>query len=143
MNNIDVNDIKYLVVHCADTYARMDIGAEKIKQWHVEERGWDDIGYHKVIRRDGTVEDGRSQEYAGAHAAGFNSKSYAVCLIGGKGDDNEAENNFTSDQMESLVTVLSAWKVMSPDAEVVGHRDLPDVSKACPSFDVVQWWKEQ
>ena len=140
MRQIDINNIEYLVVHCADTYASMDIGAEEIRHWHVVDNGWDDIGYHKIIRRDGSVEDGRSQSYAGAHAAAFNGKSYAVCLIGGKGDDDGAEDNFTVEQKEALHSVISSWKVTCPDAEVLGHCYLPDVSKACPSFDVKAWW---
>ena len=55
----------HIVIHCADTYEDMDIGAEDIRKWHVEERGWSDIGYHKVIRRDGTVEDGRDLNVSG------------------------------------------------------------------------------
>ena len=28
-----------------------------------------------------------------------------------------------------------------PDAEILGHRDLPNVHKDCPSFDVKRWLK--
>ena len=39
----------------------MDIGAEKIKEWHTKGNGWSDIGYHWVIRRDGTLDKGRDE----------------------------------------------------------------------------------
>jgi N-acetylmuramoyl-L-alanine amidase len=42
----------YLVVHCSATQPKSDIGAKEIRQWH-REKGWIDIGYHFVIRRDG------------------------------------------------------------------------------------------
>jgi len=29
-----------------------------------------------------------------------------------------------------------------PEAEVIGHRDLPWVRKSCPCFDVKKWLKE-
>ena len=29
-----------------------------------------------------------------------------------------------------------------PDADILGHRDLPDVRKECPYLDVKQWLKE-
>ena len=29
-----------------------------------------------------------------------------------------------------------------PDAEILGHRDLPWVRKSCPCFDVKEWLKE-
>ena len=51
------DDVKYIVVHCSYTPEQMDIGAD-IDRWH-REKGWMMIGYHKVIRRDGTIEDGR------------------------------------------------------------------------------------
>mgnify|MGYP001441377098 CR=1 FL=1 len=85
----------YIVVHCSATKPSMDIGSEKIRDWHVNERGWRDIGYHKVIRRNGEIEDGRDIRDSGAHAAGYNSKSVGVCMVGGMAEDNSAENNFT------------------------------------------------
>lgn len=133
---------EYIVIHCADTYERMDIGAADIRKWHVEERGWSDIGYHKVIRRDGTIETGRDIDVSGAHAAGFNAVSVGVCLVGGRGEDDEAENNFTPQQFESLQEVIDELWTKYPEAKVLGHRDLPDVQKQCPAFDVRDWMME-
>ena len=42
-----------IVIHCSATPKDMDIGVEKIKHWHTVDNGWDDIGYHYVIKRDG------------------------------------------------------------------------------------------
>ena len=50
---IERKETKYVVVHCADTPADMDVGAADIRRWHVDERGWDDVGYHWIIRRSG------------------------------------------------------------------------------------------
>ena len=130
----------HIVIHCADTYADMDIDADEIRKWHVDERGWSDIGYHKVIKRDGTVENGRDIDVSGAHAAGFNSVSVGVCLVGGRGKDNKAENNFTEAQMASLREVVEELMAKYEWAQPMGHRDLPNVTKECPSFDVLAWW---
>ena len=43
-----------IVIHCTQTPADMNIGADKITEWH-KDRGFDTIGYHFVIRRDGTI----------------------------------------------------------------------------------------
>lgn len=128
----------YIVVHCSDTYETMDIDAATIRKWHVEERGWSDIGYHKVILRDGTVEQGRPDADSGAHARNYNSKSIGICLVGGRGDDDQAADNFTDAQFDSLRDLLSELKDKHPNAEILGHRDLDGVSKECPSFDVGQ-----
>jgi N-acetylmuramoyl-L-alanine amidase len=132
----------YIVVHCSDTYERMDIGAKVIKKWHTEENGWADIGYHVVIRRDGTRELGRAMDQVGAHVKGFNSCSVGVCLVGGKGDDGKACNNFTKSQFDALWETIQILKMHYPKAEVVGHRDL-NVGKECPSFDAKRWYAEK
>jgi len=131
-------DIKLLVVHCSATPASHDIGAKEIRQWHLD-RNWSDIGYHYVIRRDGTVEKGRDDSISGAHAKGFNSNSLGVCLVGGVNDDLDPDSNFTINQFNSLSRLLKGLKVQYPDAEIKGHRDLKGVKKACPSFDVVSF----
>lgn len=142
-----MRNIKRIVVHCSATPASMDIGKAEINKWHLE-RGFTPtptspaIGYHKVIRRDGTIEDGRPEERAGAHAQGYNADSLAVCLVGGtKKDGKTAENNFTQEQFESLKAVLADWWSRYGKVETVGHGKLPGVAKACPSFDVAAWLK--
>jgi len=116
----------------------MDIGAAEIRRWHTD-KGWADLGYHKVIRRDGEIESGRPEEQAGAHAKGFNEDSLAVCLVGGVDEYNDPEANFTPAQWSSLKILIARWTREHPGAEVIGHRDLAGVNKACPSFDVRTW----
>lgn len=138
-----IESVEYLVVHCAATPADMDIGREEIRKWHLQ-RGFADIGYHYVIRRDGTEEVGRPENVPGAHASGYNLHSLAVCLVGGlKKGTTKAENNFTPAQFERLWERLRIWQQRYPGAMVLGHRDLPGVNKACPSFDVREWMKER
>jgi N-acetyl-anhydromuramyl-L-alanine amidase AmpD len=129
----------YIVIHCAATKPSMDIGADTIRDWHVNGNGWRDIGYHLVIRRDGSVEKGRDINDSGAHAAGYNSKSIGLCLVGGMAEDNSAENNFTAQQWTSLLAKVKELIVDYPSAKVIGHNEISE--KECPSFDV-QKWKE-
>lgn len=136
-----------LITHCSDTYARMNISVDEIRRWHVQERGWSDIGYHFVIRRDGTVQTGRDIDHdgdifeeIGAHTEGYNKNSIGICLVGGKGDDGKPENNFTEKQFRSLETLLRVIKADYPRATIHGHREF-NSAKACPSFDVQEWLK--
>ncbi len=135
-----MNNIKYLVVHCSATPPTMNIGKEEIKQWHLE-RGWSDIGYHVVIRRNGVVEYGRPFDKMGAHIKGYNKNSLGVCLVGGVDDKGKPSNNFTERQFNTLGCVLTALEMLFPGASIRGHRDFPGVTKACPSFDVDLWRK--
>ncbi|MCG7904405.1 MAG: N-acetylmuramoyl-L-alanine amidase [Candidatus Thiodiazotropha weberae] len=119
-------NIQYLVVHCSDSPNNRDISAGDIHCWH-KEKGWDGIGYHAVIRRNGEVERGRPVYWPGAHVKGFNSVSLGVCLIG--------RNVFTYEQQEALRELITEWKHKYPEAKVVGHRDL-DPIKTCPNVNV-------
>lgn len=135
---------KYLVVHCSATRPSMDVGAKEMRAWH-KQKGWSDIGYHFVIRRDGRVEKGRAENLVGSHVAGRNANSIGVCLVGGVSEKNflTAENNFTPEQFASLKTLLATLVKKYPGAVVLGHRDFPKVAKACPSFDARGWAKKE
>lgn len=126
-----------IVIHCAATRPSMDVGIREIRQWH-KARGFLDVGYHFIIRRDGTVEAGRDQEQVGAHAKGHNSTSVSVCLVGGVDDKLKPEDNFTDEQWVTLAHVVKSLQADYPEAKVVGHTDL-DSGKACPSFKVAPW----
>lgn len=134
----------YLVVHCAATKPSANIGAADIDRWH-RAKGWQCIGYHFVIRRDGTVEEGRDVSVIGAHVENHNANSVGICLAGGvsEKDANVAENNFTPEQFESLKTLLLKLRKSYPKAHIQGHRDFPKVAKACPSFTVADWLKAE
>ena len=130
--------IDTLIVHCADTYSHMDIGVEDIRNWHVEGNGWKDIGYHFVIRRDGTIEEGRPIADIGAHVLGHNVSSIGICLVGGKGPDGKALFNFTSKQMFFLGNLIADLRFAHPIKTLAGHRDFTD-GKECPCFDVKEY----
>lgn len=137
------NNIKWLVVHCSATPASRDIGAKEIDVMH-RQRGFLKIGYHYVIRRDGTVEKGRQDSEVGAHVAGYNTGSIGICLIGGvKEDGKTSECNFTLAQYESLKKLLTDLKKAHSEAVIQGHRDFPNVRKDCPCFDVKAWVKRE
>lgn len=135
------NRTDFIAIHCSATKPGMNIGASEIRQWH-KDKGWEDIGYHYVIRRDGTLENGRDLNAVGAHVAGFNSRSVGICLVGGISDLGHSENNFTKEQFQTLETLVKKLTKVWPHAIVQGHRDFPNVKKDCPCFDVRDWWDD-
>jgi len=66
--NADEMLLDHAVIHHTASH---DVSSATIDQWH-KERGWDGIGYHYIIRKDGTIEEGRSLNKKGAHARGRN-----------------------------------------------------------------------
>ena len=129
-----------IVVHCAATKPSMDIGYKEIRKWHVEDNGWDDVGYHYIIKRNGTVEVARAEAFQGAHAPAANSKSIGVCLVGGMAEDGDAENNFTIEQFLTLKDLIKKLKMTNPNiVEIIGHCDIQDNKPNCPGFNLKEW----
>ena len=56
--------IDSVIIHCSATKAGMDFSVADIDRWH-RAQGMNGIGYHYVVRLDGTVEKGREVEVAG------------------------------------------------------------------------------
>lgn len=128
----------FIVIHCSATPASMDIGAKEIDRWH-RAKGWFKIGYHFVIRRDGSIEHGREVSEAGAHAYGVNDRSVGLCLVGGLSKDKKtAEENYTNAQWVALEQLVNELEEQFPQARVVGHREVTP-KRDCPSFDVATW----
>lgn len=135
MGVMNESKIEYIAVHCSATPPEMEVTAEDINRWHVK-RGWTEIGYHFVIRRNGQIEIGRNLDQRGAHVKGYNTNSWSICLIGGLNENGKAENNFAYQQFKALFALLRVLKLMAPRAYIQGHRDFPEVKKDCPCFDV-------
>jgi N-acetyl-anhydromuramyl-L-alanine amidase AmpD len=136
-----MRDIDYIVIHCAATKPSMDVPIERVKKWHLD-RGWSDIGYHYYITRDGEIHKGRKLSTIGAHVRGYNKNSIGICYEGGINESGEPEDNRTKVQKKSLLKVVQILKFVFSNAIVQGHRDFPNVNKACPSFDAKNEYKE-
>lgn len=125
--------ISEVFLHCSATPEGREVTADTIRDWH-KAKGWRDIGYHYVVRLDGTVEEGRSIHIDGAHARGHNQDSIGICIIGGVDKDLSPKDTRTEPQLYALHNLLFNLKNMYPNAKVRGHNEVSN--KACPSFDV-------
>lgn len=127
--------ITHLVVHCSATPEGRDIDIETIRKWH-KDLGWRDVGYHYVVKLDGTIQKGRPDSDVGSHVAGHNQTTIGICYVGGLAKDGKtAKDTRTDAQKRALVTLLKTLKARYPKAKIWGHRDFPKVAKACPSFN--------
>jgi N-acetylmuramoyl-L-alanine amidase len=106
----------------------MDIGVKEIDIWHLD-RGFASCGYHYVIRKDGTIEEGRPEKTPGAHCKGHNYDSIGVCYVGGwKGDDDR-----TAEQMKSMHELCKKLYDKYGGLEFYSHSDFSN--KSCPNFN--------
>jgi len=99
----------------------------EIKKWHVEERGFEDIGYHFVILKNGQIQHGRDSSKVGAHALGKNHDSIGICLEG-----NLHNYEPTKSQLDASARLYhDICRYYSKSLKVEFHRNkrLPN---ACP-----------
>ena len=117
-----------IVIHHTGNPCDDDLSAEEIHASH-QAQGWAGIGYHFVIRKDGSIELGRPDWSVGAHAYGFNSDSIGIHVCG---NFDQAEP--TKAQLDALPQLIAdicdAYGLIAADTIVVGHRDL--MATACP-----------
>jgi N-acetyl-anhydromuramyl-L-alanine amidase AmpD len=142
-SNRTITDI---VIHCTATRAWQDYSADDIRRMH-KAQGWADIGYHYVVRLDGTIEPGRDVDKIGAHVSGHNANSIGVVYVGGLDNQGKAKDTRTENQKNALLNLLLDLRRPYPNARISGHRDFsPDLNgngtiepyewvKQCPCFD--------
>lgn len=115
-----------------------DATAAGIRKYHMSVKGWRDIGYHRVVRKNGLVETGRALFDFGAHTQGAND-TLGVCVAGD--GDREA---WTLAQCDAVVRLCVEWcRHFGWDAERVhGHREAParlgadPTPKTCPGTKI-------
>ena len=105
-----------------------DASADQIDDWH-KDRGWDGIGYHYVVRWDGTVERGRTLSAIGAHAKPYNRNSIGICFSG-HGDIARHSPLQEAAGVALTRALMDAFGV--PAVRVVGHGELVE-GRTCPS----------
>ncbi|MEX0653748.1 MAG: peptidoglycan recognition family protein [Phycisphaeraceae bacterium] len=100
---------------------------EQIRQVHVRDRGWGDIGYHYIIDRAGRAWQCRSLRYQGAHVANNNENNLGVMLLG-----NFDKQTPSSAQIDCLVATLRSLMATHrvPTHRVYTHQELSP--SACP-----------
>ena len=130
--------ITLIVIHCSAVRPDQTSSVAQIDRYHREDRHYKfGVGYHYVIRRDGTVEPGRPEWLTGAHCLNHNAHSIGICYEGGLAIRGQPADTRTAEQKASMRQLLADLHQRYPRALIVGHHDL-DPRKACPCFDAVK-----
>lgn len=105
-----------------------DVSAAIVHGWH-RNQGWSGIGYHYLIRKDGTIEQCRPRDAVGAHCYGENWHTVGVNIVG-----NFEEAEPEDKQMEAAQRLLAAlcqnYGLEPGQNTIFGHRDFN--ATACP-----------
>lgn len=128
---------KYVTIHCSATPEGREISAETISKWDIER--FNQVSYHYVIEIDGTVKNTLPLDRLGAHVGGHNSNNIGICYVGGLDADGNPKDTRTDAQKSAMVGLLDELHGKFGALQVLGHKDWPNVQKACPCFDVKSW----
>ena len=128
-----MRDVKYLVLHCTAGPATQTTKA--IKDYWKNNLGWKSVGYHYLINADGTIEQLAQESEITNGVAGFNSVTVHISYKGGVDATNKPKDTRTPQQKESILKLLKELRKRYPKAIIQGHKDFPNVKKACPSFE--------
>lgn len=103
--------------------------AESFARYHVNSKGWAGIGYHFVIKADGTIQQ-TNDVVSWSYHNGFNNKNaIGVCLVG-----NFDQSYPTNEQIKSLEWLI---KDLMNDSKlpnlkyVMGHKEYAGAT-SCP-----------
>lgn len=117
--------VSKVFLHCSASDNPVHDDISIIESWHLQ-RGFSEVGYHFFIKKDGTIQFGRSLEKVPAAQQGHNAGTIAICTHGLK--------DFTE---ESLMAVQTLCEEINHayDGKITfhGHREVS--SKTCPVYD--------
>ncbi len=130
--------IKYIVLHCTATPQNTSI--QSILNYWRNILKWIKPGYHIAIPANGLSKRLLDDREISNGVKGYNKESLNLSYIGGVDAHGQPIDNRTPAQIAEQIRIIRRWLKTYPDAEVVGHRDFPGVTKACPSFDARAWW---
>ena len=134
-----MREIKYIAVHCTATPQTATVSS--IQNYWKNVLKWKMPGYHFIIKPNGEVVQLLEIEKVSNGVKGFNSVSINISYIGGVDSQNKPIDNRTEAQKKALLDLLKKLKKQFPKAVIQGHRDFPEVKKACPSFNAKEEYK--
>lgn len=110
----------FVVHHIGDI--NRDVSAEEIHGWHLN-NGWSGIGYHYVIRKDGSIERGRPRSTIGSQCQGYNSWSIGINVVGDFQSNEPEEAQMVS--LKNLLADLCEIYTLDPldESVIIGHKD--------------------
>lgn len=142
-NPTPTNTTNLIVHHSAGSNSSTDWAATVRSIWnfHVNTRGWADIGYNYLIDPNGVIYEGRGEDIVGAHFSCMNTNAMGICLLG------DFTNTPPTQAAMNALQTLSAWKLCKLNESatdstyhnlaqmilpnIAGHRDGNNAANSC------------
>ena len=125
--------INKIVIHCTATPQTTSI--QSIKNYWKNELKWKNYGYHYIIDKNGYTYNLAEDNVICNGASGYNSNAIHISYVGGIDNNKNPIDNRTPEQKTALRILIIEYSRKYPDADILGHGQLPHVKKACPCFD--------
>jgi N-acetylmuramoyl-L-alanine amidase len=134
---------EWLIIHHTGGENGVDTSnqtAKIVEDYHLS-LGWEGIGYHFFIPKDGSLWYGRPETYHGAHTKeqGMNSKSIGICLAGNF--DVTLPTKAQIDTLKALIK-LKMGQYNIPETKVVPHRHFATY-KSCFGSKLGDGWLKE
>lgn len=111
--------------------------------YHMDTRGWCDVGYHFFVTTDGRLWEAREARFLGAHVGSNNDNNVGIVFVGcftpGDATCEQADFGPTTPPEVMIqaggrmIGLLSTEYGIPVDAQrVLGHRDHPGAQTGCP-----------
>lgn len=97
---------------------------QTVHGWHLN-NGWTGIGYHYIVRKDGSIYRGRPENVVGSHTLNYNSYSIGIAAEG----DFQLEN-MPEVQKNSIIELIAYIKSRYGNLDIKRHKDL--MATSCP-----------
>ena len=116
--------VNRVFIHCSASDLPEHDNIEVIRQWHLA-RGFDDIGYHFFIHKNGNVSIGRSLERTPAAQRGQNRGTIAICLHGFHIERFTQAQYNTLRNMANYINSIYYERISFHGHEEVAHKSCP------------------
>ena len=149
-------EIEAIYLHCTATKPGVPVSVESIRRYHVDVRGWSDIGYHYLVQPDGRIDAGRPVDRPGGHVRGDNKRTVGVSMVGNWDEAEPARDDpqiWNTGVLIAKLLRLYNLSVIKHDGGVMHyglvdgtailHRDahlvramVPNPHKSCPGKNI-------
>ncbi|CAH0716100.1 unnamed protein product, partial [Brenthis ino] len=121
------------------TQSKCVLSVRLIQSFHIESRGWYDIGYNFLVGGDGSVYYGRGWDYEGAHTKGYNKYSVGIAFIGTFNSEGPPKHQVEA--CEKIIAQGVRLGKLTNDYKLFAHRQLMStLSPGDKVYDIIKTW---
>lgn len=133
--------IHHTVTNPCSSFSECISRMKQIQNYHMDNRGYADVGYSFLVGEDGKIYAGRGWGRVGAHTEGYNSRGFGISFIGNF--MTLAPNTLALNAAKALIQCGINNGKISTSYDLYGHRDLK--ATACPGdklYDIIKSWPQ-